>query len=58
MIVTKIKRLVMKPIDGSNNVRYSALVNGNQWCVLSTDGIINKHLTKKEFKQRVLDEVI
>jgi len=49
MIITNIKRTDMKNINGSNNVFYSALLNGNQLIQYETDGYFNKHLTSDEF---------
>ena len=55
MKLTKVIRLVMKPLNGSNNIRYSAMVDGEQWATYETDGVFRKHLSKRQFKQMVLE---
>lgn len=45
----------MKPLNGSNNIRYSAMVDGEQWATYETDGVFRKHLSKRQFKQMVLE---
>ena len=54
MKLTKVKRTEMKSIDGSDNVRYSAVLNNKRLFQYETDGVIIPHMTKEEFKQLIL----
>ena len=54
MKLTEVRRTEMKSIDGSDNVRYSAVLNGKRLFQYKTDGILVPHMTKEEFKQLIL----
>jgi len=54
MKLTKVKRTEMKSIDGSDNVRYSAVLNNKRLFQYETDGGIIPHMTKEEFKDLLL----
>jgi hypothetical protein len=49
MEITKLKRTEMKNIDLSNNIRYSAVLDGTKLIQYSTDGFFHKHLTMEEW---------
>jgi hypothetical protein len=49
--VTEIKRTEMINIDLSNNIRYSAIINGNSRVLYETDGWVRKHLSLEEWTQ-------
>ncbi len=49
--VTEIERTEMINIDFSNNIRYSAIINGNSRVLYQTDGWIRKHLSLEEWTQ-------
>ena len=52
MKVSDVKRVDMNSIDLSNNVRYSAIVNG-KLIQYQTDGAFNKHLTMREWSDYI-----
>jgi len=54
MEISKLKRTETKNIDGSNNIRYSAVLDGCKLIQYCTDGVFHKHLTKKEWKKHIL----
>ena len=58
MKISKLKRIEMKNIDGSNNIHYSAVLDGCKLIQYSTDGVFHKHLTKKEWKEHILKYVL
>jgi len=49
--VTEIERTEMINIDLSNNIRYSAIINGNIRALYETDGWVRKHLSLEEWTQ-------
>lgn len=49
IILTEIQRQEMIDIDLTNDVRYSALINGKFRIMHKTDGYRRKHLTIKEW---------
>tara|TARA_R110000772_G_scaffold232527_1_gene344073 strand:- start:270 stop:452 length:183 start_codon:yes stop_codon:yes gene_type:complete len=51
--ISNLKRIEMKNIDLSNNVRYSAILNGNKLIQYETDGIFHKHLTLQEWEEYI-----
>ena len=58
MKISKLKRTEMKNIDLSDNVRYSAILNGNKLIQYSTDGIFHKHLTLQEWEDYIKKNVL
>ena len=58
MEISKLKRTEMKNIDGSNNIRYSAVLNKSSIIQYETDGVFNKHLTIKEWKEYIKKNVL
>lgn len=58
MKISKLKRTEMKNIDGSDNIRYSAILNGNKLTQYKTDGIFHKHLTLKEWENYIKKNVL
>jgi hypothetical protein len=57
MKISGLKRIEMKNIDGSNDVRYSAIIDGSSGVVYTTDGIIKKHLSIEQWKQYIKDNL-
>jgi len=53
MEISNLKRIKMKNIDLTNNVRYSAILNGNKLIQYETDGIFYKHLTFQEWEEHI-----
>ena len=53
MKISKLKRTEMKNIDGSDNVRYSAILNGDKLIQYATDGIFHKHLSLKGWENYI-----
>jgi hypothetical protein len=58
MKISKLKRTEMKNIDLSDNVRYSAILNGNKLIQYATDGIFHKHLTLQEWEDYIKKNVL
>ena len=53
MKISKLKRTEMKNIDGSDNVRYSAILNGDKLMQYTTDGVFHKHLSLKGWENYI-----
>jgi hypothetical protein len=58
MKISKLKRTEMKNIDLSNNIRYSAVLDGTKLIQYSTDGIFHKHLTMQEWEEYIKKNVL
>lgn len=58
MKISKLKRTEMKNIDLSNNIRYSAVLDGIKLIQYSTDGIFHKHLTMQEWEEYIKKNVL
>ena len=54
MQLTDIKITKMKDVDGSDNIRYSALINNKYLAQYQTDGIFKQHLTETQQKKILL----
>ena len=44
----------MIDVDGSDNIRYSALINNKYLAQYQTDGIFKQHLTETQWKNMLL----
>ena len=53
MEISKLNRTKMKDVDGSDNIRYSAILNGEKLIQYATDGIFHKHLTLQEWENYI-----
>lgn len=51
--ISEIKRTVMREIDLSRDIRYSALINGER-VMYATDGVFKPHLSITQWIQKVL----
>ena len=58
MEISKLKRTEMKNIDLSNNIHYSAVLDGTKLIQYSTDGIFRKHLTMQEWEEFIKKNVL
>ena len=54
MELTEIKITKMRDVDGSDNIRYSALINNKYLAQYQTDGIFKQHLTETQWKNMLL----
>jgi len=51
--ISEVTRTVMKEIDLSRDIRYSALINGER-VMYATDGVFKPHLSITQWVQKVL----
>tara|TARA_R110000823_G_scaffold208760_4_gene339107 strand:+ start:302 stop:478 length:177 start_codon:yes stop_codon:yes gene_type:complete len=58
MKISKLKRTEMKNTDLSDNIHYSAVLDGTKLIQYSTDGIFHKHLTMKEWIKYIKKNVL
>ena len=56
MKISKLNRIEMRGIDGTHNVRYSAVLDDVYSVKYATDGFFHKHLTLKEWEEYIKEE--
>jgi hypothetical protein len=55
MMISKLRRIEMNKIDGSDTIIYSAVINGYKVAQMKTDGCYIPHITITEWYNVVKD---